>query len=155
MAVVGLAAVRALRPLQDSGSSFAIAGSDSGGQVTSSSASLTANADPEGIHTGTFTASAGLRLQVLAIILKDGTAEVFTTQQQITGEVALGVRAVWAHSEADRGTVQRHLYGSDANGSAIRERPERNDSTSYLAIASEYGFSGRGIVPPRGFLRPR
>lgn len=66
--------------LADSGATFSVAVSNAASKSTSNNATLSANADPEGLYKGTLHyATAGTTLPVFAIVLKDGTAAAFVT----------------------------------------------------------------------------
>jgi hypothetical protein len=77
--------------LADGGATFTVTVSNSTGSVTSSSAKLSANADPEGIYKGTMTfALAGATLPIFAIVLKDGTAAAFVTDHVLPTNAPVG-----------------------------------------------------------------
>jgi hypothetical protein len=74
------------------GHSFTGVVSNSGGQVTSSAAVLTANANPEGLYIGTLTNSvAGTTMPVFAIVLKDRTFAIFASASPFGPHVLLGI----------------------------------------------------------------
>jgi hypothetical protein len=78
--------------VSDSGASFTVVVSNSGGQVTSSAAVLTANANPEGLYLGTLTNNiAQTTWPAFAIVLKDGTFELFARQSDLAPKVPLGI----------------------------------------------------------------
>jgi hypothetical protein len=78
--------------LSDSGASFTVVVSNSGGQITSSAATLTANANPEGLYTGTLTNNvAQATWPVFAIVLKDGTFAIFAKESDFAPKVGLGI----------------------------------------------------------------
>ena len=76
----------------DSGASFSVVVSNSGGQVTSTAAVLTANANPEGLYVGTLTNNvAQATWPVFAIVLKDGTFEIFAKQADFAPKLPIGI----------------------------------------------------------------
>jgi hypothetical protein len=77
--------------LSDSGATFTVALTNAGGTVTSSKATLSANADPEGLYLGTLTyATAGTTLSVFAIVEKNGTAAAFVTDHVLPTNAPVG-----------------------------------------------------------------
>jgi hypothetical protein len=82
----------------DSGETFSVIVTGSGGQATSSTATLTVtplhsgNADPQGIYYGSLKfSSQPAALPAIAILRKDGTAAVFAIQNYVTSLVPLGI----------------------------------------------------------------
>jgi hypothetical protein len=77
--------------LGDSGATFTVAVSNAASKATSTSATLSANADPEGLYLGTLHyAIAGTTLPMFAIVLKDGTAAAFVTDHVLAVNAPVG-----------------------------------------------------------------
>jgi hypothetical protein len=77
--------------LTDSGASFTVMVSNSGGQVTSNAAVLTANGNPEGFYVGTLTSNIAQTTQtLLAVVLKDGTFQIFVKERDFSPLVPKG-----------------------------------------------------------------
>jgi len=77
--------------LADSGASFSVIVTNDGGSVTSTAATLTLNADPEGLYVGTLSLNLAQKvLPVFAIIAKDGTAAAYVTDHVLAVNAPVG-----------------------------------------------------------------
>jgi Immunoglobulin domain len=77
--------------LADTGATFSVAVSNAASKATSTNATLSANADPEGLYLGTVHYTvAGTTLPIFAIVLKDGTAAVFVTEKVLPLNAPVG-----------------------------------------------------------------
>jgi hypothetical protein len=107
VAIAGATAITYTTPaaiVADSGETFSVVVTGSGGQATSNTATLTVtplhsgNADPEGIYYGSLKFSAQpAAWPTIAIVHKDGTAAVFAIQNYATSLVPLGIGFTGLH----------------------------------------------------------
>lgn len=134
--------------LSDSGASFTVVVSNSGGQVTSSAALLTANANPEGLYTGTLTNNvAHTTLPVFAIVLKDGTFEIFATEGTFTPKVPLGISISGAKVVPAAGSFSTAYTAYTQAGYTFTNGQAKISGTMSGSIAPGTSITGTYVSP--------